>query len=285
MAEQNEQFQGQLERLGFYRDGVPSEGMLRASDLRDAREGGSSASQIDKAFKYDAILQDDKLGVTDIFESDGSPCIYFKAVGAEPTFEQLTNWHRAAWNHGLARALLISTPTHIRVFNAFAPPRQTGRGVHDPEVELFRDVADKLEKLQRQLFTRDGISSGEFWRGPIGRRIRRNTRIDEQLVTDLTLAAQLLTERDMKPVAAHRLLLRTIFIAYLEAKEILPRNLFTGLGVESFEQVLADPAATKAFFARMRESFNGDLFPPPLPLQMGGRAAFNHRHDEISRQS
>ena len=262
MAEQKQRLEKQLEQLGFYRDGKPSEGMLCASDLQHARHGGKSATQIDRSFKYDAVLQTDKLGVTDIFELDGSTCIYFKSVGVEVSSDQLASWHRAAWNHGLARMLWVTTPTHIRVFNAFAPPRQDGTGVHDPEIELFSDVADNLERLQQQL-TRESIASGEFWKGPLGRRIDRATRIDEQLVSDLTLAASKLTERGMEPLAGHRLLLRTIFIAYLEAKRILPSSLFEGLGSDCFEDILADADATHTFFSRMREIFNGDLFPPP----------------------
>jgi len=262
MAEQKQRLEKQLEQLGFYRDGKPSEGMLRASDLKHARQAGKSAAQIDRSFKYDAVLQTDKLGVTDIFELDGSPCIYFKSVGVEASSDQLASWHRAAWNHGLARMLWVTTPTHIRVFNAFAPPRQDGTGVHDPEIELFSDVADNLERLRQQL-TRESIASGEFWKGPLGRRIDRATRIDEQLVSDLTLAASKLAERGMEPLAGHRLLLRTIFIAYLEAEHILPSSLFEGLGSDCFEDILADADATHTFFARMREIFNGDLFPPP----------------------
>ncbi len=120
MAEPNERLKEQLEKLGFYRNGEPTEGTLRASDLKQASEGSSSAVQIDRAFKYDAVLQSDRLGVTDIFEINGSPCFYFKAVGSEPSTDQLADWHKAAWNHGLARALWVTTPTHIRVFNAFA---------------------------------------------------------------------------------------------------------------------------------------------------------------------
>jgi hypothetical protein len=254
---------GHLEELGFYHDGRPSEGMLRGDDLREARRRGHSASQIDRSFKYDAVLQVDKLGVTEIFELDGSPCIYFKTVGSEPTPEQLAHWHRAAWNHGLARMLWVTTPTHIRIFNAYSPPREHGATAHDPDVELFAEVAHDLEKLQTQLLTREAITSGAFWEGPIGRRIDRATRIDEQLVHDLTLAASQLAGRGMDALTAHRLLLRTIFIAYLEAKTILPALLFDGLGAGRFEDVLEDVEATRTFFTRMREVFNGDLFPPP----------------------
>jgi hypothetical protein len=159
--------------------------------------------------------------------------------------------------------LWVCTPTQIRVFNAFAPPPENLTGLTSPDVLLFQSVADQLETLKSSLVARHRIESGEFWFGPIGKRINRKTRIDEQLVEDLTLAAVRLVALGLNDIQAHRLLLRTLFIAYLEAKGILPGELFDALGVDTFETVLSSVTTTKAFFARMTETFNGDLFPPP----------------------
>ena len=255
----------QLEALGFYVDGRPASGMFDADVLRNARKSQADAQHIDRSFKYGSVLDLDetKLGVTDVFELDGSPCIYFKSVGSEPTEEQLCQWHRTAWNHGLARMLWVCTPTQIRIFNAFAPPPEDTAGLISPNVQLFEVLNDQLEKLKAKRLARDGIESGEFWFGPIGKRIDRKTRIDEQLVEDLTVAVTKLVDLGLDRIQAHRLLLRTVFIAYLEAKGILPDELFAGLGVGSFEDVLSSSAKTKKFFSRMTETFNGDLFPPP----------------------
>jgi len=263
MDEPKPNYLRQLEELGFYVDGRPAPGTFHADALRVARKSQEDALHIDRSFKYGSVLDHTKLGVTDIYELDGSPCIYFKSVGSEPTEDQLAHWHKAAWNHGLARMLWVCTPTQVRVFNAFAPPPEDLSGLKSPDVLLFQSVADQLEALSSNLLVRQRIESGEFWFGPIGKRINRKTRIDEQLVEDLTLAAMKLVELGLDAIQAHRLLLRTVFIAYLEAKGILPGNLFDGLGVETFEKVLSSVTKTKALFARMTETFNGDLFPPP----------------------
>lgn len=256
-------YRAQLEQLGFYVAGRPAAGILDAASLREARRSGKDARQIDRAFKYDSVLDPDKLGVTDVYELDGSPCIYFKSLAADPTPEQLKGWHQTAWNHGLARMLWVCTPSHIRVFNAYAAPPDDVSGLRAPKVQLFTGVADRLEKLKASRLTRDQIDSGEFWAGPLGGRIKRDTRIDEQLIKDLTVAATKLTEQKLPPIDAHRLLLRTIFVAYLEAKGVLPQELFEGLDLATFQEVLGDPRTTATFFDRMRDAFNGDLFPPP----------------------
>lgn len=263
MDGRNPNYLNQLEELGFYADDRPIAGTLDGDTLRDARKSQADAKHIDRSFKYGSVLNPTKLGVTDIYELDGSPCIYFKSVGSEPTDEQILQWHKAAWNHGLARMLWICSPTQIRVFNAFAPPPGNLTDLKSPDVLLFQSVANQLETLKSNLLARQRIESGEFWFGPIGKRINRKTRIDEQLVEDLTLAAEKLVDLRLNPIQAHRLLLRTVFIAYLEAKGILPDDLFYGLGVGTFEEVLSSVSKTKTFFARMRDTFNGDLFPPP----------------------
>jgi len=263
MDERNAHYIRQLEHLGFYVDGRPAAGTLDADVLRNARKSQADAQHIDRSFKYGSVLDETKLGVTDVYELDGSPCIYFKSVGNEPSAERIAQWHKAAWNHGLARMLWVCTPTQICVFNAFAPPPEDLAGLESPDVLLFRSVADQLEALKSKLLTRERIESGEFWFGPIGRRINRHTRIDEQLAEDLTLAASRLVARGLGGIQAHRLLLRTVFIAYLEAKGILPDELFDGLGVDTFEDVLSSVTKTRKFFGRMTETFNGDLFPPP----------------------
>ncbi len=252
-----------LEHLGFYDGGRPAVGTLNANSLREAQKSQADAQHIDRSFKYSSVLDETKLGVTDIYELDGSPCIYFKSVGSEPSAEQIAQWHKAAWNHGLARMLWVCTPTEICVYNAFAPPPEDVAGLESPDVMLFKAVANQLEVLKSNLLTRERIESGEFWFGPIGKRINRQTRIDEQLAEDLTLAATQLVERGLDGIQAHRLLLRTVFIAYLEAKGILPAELFDGLGANTFEGVLSSATKTKKFFARMTDTFNGDLFPPP----------------------
>lgn len=263
MDEPKSDYLNQLEGLGFYVDGRPVPGMFDGDTLRVARKSAAGAQYIDRSFKYGSVLDSSKLGVTDIYELDGSPCIYFKSVGFEPTEEQVAQWHKAAWNHGLARMLWVCTPTQIRVFNGFAPPPENLAGLKSRDVQLFASVAGQLETLKSNLLARQRIESGEFWFGPIGKRIDRNTRIDEQLVEDLTAAAAQLVVLGLNGIQAHRLLLRTVFIAYLEAKGILPSDLFDRLGVGTFEKVLSSAAKTKVFFARMTEAFNGDLFPPP----------------------
>lgn len=265
--------------LGYHADD-PESGFVHGDALR-AKATGDGLD--DRRFRYAAILDPTKLGVTDVFEINGAPCIYMKSLTAEPASEEIRNWHRTAWNHGLGRMLWIVTPTEVRILNAFAPPPKTDDHDKHP-AELLRCAVNDLERLRQYELDRISLESGQFWATTAGRKITKNTRIDAELVNDLQTAAEILIERDCDPLQAHRLMLRTLFTAYLEARGVLPDELFMGLQASSFGDVLSRVGETRTFFERMREAFNGDLFPPPpTENEEDDSYSFSQRHLDVAR--
>ncbi|TWT51731.1 N-6 DNA Methylase [Thalassoglobus neptunius] len=253
-----QEYESLIGELGYDTSGVDA-GFVRGEALRS---GPSGDGLDDRRFRYASVLNPDKLGVTDVFEINGAPCIYMKSLAADPTAKQIRDWHRTAWNHGLGRMLWVVTPTQIRVFNAFAPPPKSDTNEQHP-AELLRCSIDDLEQLRRYELDRISLESGQFWSTRAGKRITKNTRIDVELANDLQTAAVILTDRGCKPLQAHRLMLRTLFTAYLEARGVLSSDLFDGLNGKTFGEVLNRVGETRTFFERMRDTFNGDLFPPP----------------------
>ncbi|MEX1041187.1 MAG: N-6 DNA methylase [Pirellulaceae bacterium] len=265
--------------LGYETDSTRT-GFVHGDTLRSNATGDGLD---DRRFRYAAVLNPEKLGVTDVFELNGAPCIYMKSLSAEPTSEQIRDWHRTAWNHGLGRMLWIVTPSQVRVLNAYEPPPRTDDHQIHP-AELLRCAIDDLEKLRQYELDRISLESGQFWATTTGRRITRDTRIDAELVKDLKVASQFLIDRDCEPIQAYRLMLRTLFIAYLEARKVLPKELFAGLNATTFGEVLGRVGETKVFFERMRDTFNGDLFPPP-PTQNENEEPYSYqkKHLDVAR--
>ena len=251
-----------IRELGYAADGESS-GVVDGDEIRRAKTNAKSSVLLDKYFRYASVLSDAKLGITDVFEVNGTPCIYLKSLASEPTAEQIHLWHRTAWNHGLGRMLWIVTPKTLRVLNAFSPPTEEPSVARRHPAQLLMEATDDLEQLRKYELDRIGIESGQFWETSVGRQINKSQRIDEHLASDLGKAAEQLVEAGCKPLNAHRLMLRTMFTAYLEARGVLPRKLLEGLKCENFSEVLTSSKNTKTFFERMRETFNGDLFPPP----------------------
>ncbi len=253
------EYQDLIHGLGFTQDTDGGRNAQNIFGQKELNEPGNS----DRKFRYNAVLNPKKLGITDVFEINGAPCIYFKSLSAEPSNEQISEWHRTAWNHGLGRMLWVVTPTTVRVLNAFLPPAPLDDNSKKHPAELLTAAVDDLKKLREHELDRISLENGQFWDTKFGKRIKKADRIDTQLATDLETAAKILQERDCKWLSAHRLMLRTLFTAYLEARGVLPPALFRGLKVDSFSEVLLDPDATEKFLLRMRDTFNGDLFPPP----------------------
>lgn len=279
MASQTTEYKKLITGLG-YETQASEAGFVHGDALR-AMSTGDGLDE--RRFRYAAILNPDKLGVTDVFEINGTPCIYMKSLSAEPTAEDIRNWHRTAWNHGLGRMLWIVTPTEVRVLNAFAPPPKEELERKHP-AELLRCAVDDLEKLRKYELDRISLESGQFWTTSAGRQITRDRRIDAELVKDLKIASQILIELDCEPIQAYRLMLRTLFTAYLEARGVLPAKLFEDLQATTFGEVLRRVGETRTFFERMRETFNGDLFPPP-PTQPEDEAqyAYQKKHLDVAR--
>ncbi len=251
-----------LQALGYSSvSGKNTVGLIRGEQLRQDGATDGSDQLFDRRFRYASVLDKEKLGITDVFEINGAPCIYLKSLSADPTPEELHTWHRTAWNHGLGRMLWVVTPTRVRVFNAFAPPSQTIEKKHP--AELLSCLTKDLEQLRKYELDRLSLENGQFWVTKAGKRISKSTRIDVELASDLQKAAELLVKRGCKPLQAHRLMLRTLFTAYLEARGVLPESLFDDLHATTFAEVLTRTGETRTFFERMRETFNGDLFPPP----------------------
>src|SRR5437588_4411718 len=131
-----------MERVGFYRNGEPTSGVIEAKYLR------TDTGQIDKRIKYSAVIAPDKLNATAIFELSGSPCIYFTQLDQpDPNPEKLAQLHRLAWNQGLAPMLWVVTPTKVMLYNCYSRPTFTDEINADQHlIELFEHTEKGLQR-------------------------------------------------------------------------------------------------------------------------------------------
>ena len=244
-----------MEATEFYRDGKATAGVLTADELQNPASP--------RHFRYKQAIDPDKLGATAIFELGEVPCIYFKYLSdAVPTPEQLTEWRRLAWCNGLAPMLWVVTPTSISIYNAFAKPVSNDDDEHKRHLlTSFENVAQGLRELN-DLAGRLQLETGRFWNTATAKRIDRSQRVDESLLRDLSRAEQDLVAKELPIDAAHSLLGRSIFIAYLQDRKILSPQFFRShYGVANFCEVLDSKEKTDQLFGWIRQTFNGDLFP------------------------
>ena len=260
-----------LAHAGFFRQDQPLPDLMWSGDVLRSELSRDEIAEhrIERAFRYQALLrpvdQGGRLGLTHVYELSGSPCVVFKRLDAEPSATELTHqlfdWQRAVWNHGRAPVLWVVTPTQVRILDAYArPPNPDLENLSCIEIYRFERIAEQLDELRARA-SRDAIESGRFW-SDLGKSIDRKSRVDAQLIKDLSSTAERLKERGLALGEAHRLLLRSLFTGYLHARGWLGQEAQRGLRhAANFHEMMGSPAETQELFTWLAETFNGDIFP------------------------
>lgn len=258
-------FNRALQQTGYQAvDGTPAPGLSRAGD--------HVTSRLRPALLDDRV----RLRADAVFTAQNNPTTIFKDSGeAHPTEQQISSWHEAAWNIGVAPLLWIVTPTDIRLYDCYSsPPKEDLQGITRP-LEVFSLASeDRLRELNR-MCGRFATETGAFWSSPIGQRIDRRHRVDRELLSEIKELEEQLTALPAatgEPQArshvaikqardfAQRLIGRCIFTSYLidrgVAQPFLPDNL-----PHDVSGMFADVETAFSLFKWLRATFNGDLFP------------------------
>ena len=267
----NKIYQRVMEHTGFYRDGVPTTGVTEAEDIR---------KNLEKRIKYSAVINPEQINATAIYELSGSPCIYFTQLN-EPNPRELAKLHKLSWNHGLAPMLWVITPDEVLLYNSYSQPREQDE--IDPSrnlIERFATTESDLERMNKYA-GRLQIESGEFWKWEKAKQIDRKQRVDSVLVKDLNETEKELTKnQELDRQFAHALLIRSVFVAYLQDRGILTQDFFSNrFGVESFNTLLNNKIATYNLFEWLQTIFNGDLF----PVSPEEKNAVDKKHLEVAQ--
>jgi hypothetical protein len=247
-------YQRVMQETGFYRNGVPTSGVIEAETLRNDKQ------QLEKRIKYSAVIDPSQINATAVFELSGSPCIYFTQLDqSEPDPRELARLHKLSWNHGLAPMLWVVTPTNVRLYNCYSLPTQD-----NPDrnlIQIFEDTEKSLKQLGEHA-SRLQIESGEFWQWQNAKQIDRKKRVDRVLVENLQEAEKKLRGEGLQSEIAHALLMQSIFVAYLEDRGILDTEFFySRFQVNSFIDLLDDIAGTNSLFAWLQETFKQSYLP------------------------
>lgn len=263
-------YQRVMEEAGFYRNGVPTSGVIEAESLRNDNQ------QLEKRIKYSAVIDPEQINATAVFELSGSPCIYFTQLyQSDPDPRELARLHKLSWNHGLAPMLWVVTPTNVRLYNCYSEPTQ-----NNPEsnlIALFENTEASLKQLN-EYASRLQLESGEFWKWQNAKKIDRKKRVDRVLVEDLQKAEKKLRAEELESQIAHALLMRSIFVAYLQDRGILDTQFFQSrFNADTFTDVLDDVSATCRLFEWLQTTFNGDMF----PASSSSQNSYEARHLKI----
>ena len=190
--------------------------------------------------------------------SGGGLTVYFKYVD-DPERVPIAEWQREIWNQGFAPLLWLVSPERIDLYNGFGIPLQHDDAAAN-RLDTFGLVHAELARLD-DVAGRLAMETGEFWRREA--RVSRETSVDRRLLRDLSTLERTLVDAGLGHDGAQGLIGRCIFIKYLIDRPIVTeQQLIAECGHGDLSEVLQDRTATARLFAWLRDTFNGDMFPP-----------------------
>lgn len=226
------------------------------------------------------IDQVSKFGVDSIYfntDENGNsfPAVFLKKIKSfdVETLQAIVDTHRKIWNYKKVLFLYVYSETEIRIYNCSEKPLiktqenfNYEKALHSVEIETYT-FSDKkqLEKLNK-FFSRIAIDSGIVWTLEeaqfIRDKINLQRRVDKYLVESLVNTAQLLEKQGLEINFIHKIILRSLFLLYLEDRGATDEKLYTQIkkGTKSYFHILNDTEATYQLYERLEEDFNGNVF-------------------------
>ncbi|MBS1635164.1 MAG: N-6 DNA methylase [Bacteroidetes bacterium] len=203
------------------------------------------------------------------------PAVFLKKVTSfdKKTLEEIADTHKKIWNYKKVLFLYVYSETEIRIYNCSEKPLIKTKEGFDYEKELGKIeietyiFSDKQQLQQlNKLFSRIAIDTGTLWTleeaQSIRDRINLQRRVDKYLVESLVNTAQQLEQQGLKVDFIHKIILRSLFLLYLEDRGATDEKLYSQIkkGTKSYFDILNDSKATYLLFERLEEDFNGNVF-------------------------
>lgn len=215
----------------------------------------------------------DELGLSAMFCVQGAPTIAILSV-EQYDRKVIIDLHGKLWNQGLASLLLVIAGDTLRVFSLARKPFKELGDEFDRRC-LMNTLSATADALKFRNFVY-GAESGRLWKEH-AEFFKPKERIDQVLLDNLKESHQSLRDADLSTDEAQALLIQTMFIAYLEDREILTPEYFREASrnaVDNFTSLLAgnNVKLLKSLFTKLRGHFNGDLFVAPCSFEAHSKA-------------
>ena len=228
------------------------------------------------ALKYHYLQQAKRFGhegIDTIYFSGEYPSIYFKRVSAftPDVVKEIIRIQRKVWNQGKVPFLYVESDTQIRIYNCYETPRNETEASAEDSLLLFSTSlrtakAENDLDVLRTVFNKVAIESGHFWQHKeYANRVDSKKRVDRALIDNIKKTRRQLRTQGLKDNDSiiHDLLLRSLFILYLEDRGATNREFYETYlpGATSYFDILEDLPATYRLFETLETAFNGNLSP------------------------
>jgi type I restriction-modification system DNA methylase subunit len=219
-----------------------------------------------------------KYGIIKAYENAGEPVLFIKEIDVfnQVSLKEIAEIQHLCWNFQKVLFLYVYTKTEVRIYNCSKKPFSLEENI--TEVKLKKELKklelyscketdkSKLETLNN-LFSRIAIDTGFIWSSPeandIKKQLNLETRVDKYLIQSLIKVARALDTNGLNnKLIIHKLIMRSLFLFYLEDKKATSIDLYESFlhGAASYFDILESPEATYNLFEKLADDFNGSLF-------------------------
>jgi type I restriction-modification system DNA methylase subunit len=216
-------------------------------------------------------LQGKGISIDKVHYSGNLPAVFFKEVKSFEieVLKDISELQRKIWNNSSVIFLYVTSPTEIRIYNCNDKPVWSAN-----EDKLKENLSSKLiekctnddkatlEKL-KHVFSSIAIDSGSIWTSEYeyAKRIKLQNKVDSYLVSSLLNLTEALYDEIDDENVIHSLLMRSIFIMYLQDRRAIPQVIWDTIGSNNFLEILEDHNKTYQLFEIINSNFNGNTFP------------------------
>jgi hypothetical protein len=216
----------------------------------------------------------EKIGADKVYFAANFPVILFKEVRLfdESALGEIAEIHRKMWNCRKVMFLYVLSDTEIRIYNCYEKPEYLNPGIDIHEelklYEIFKAQKDDKAGFATlvELFSQVGVDCGLLWTSDSGivNKINIQRTVERFLTQRLVKTAEILDKDIKNKDIVHGLLMRSLFILYLEdrgsAKEAWIYSRIKP-DANSYFDILEDVDATYILFDELQSHFNFSLFP------------------------
>ena len=179
--------------------------------------------------------------------------------------EEILKLYKALWNQSFASVLAVVSKKVIHIYSLAGVSNEfdSEKYLESCRINNFK-VGIRALELEELVY---GANSGRLWEDK-SNFFNPNERIDNVLLENLTAANEIIISEGLNSIQTQSLLLQTMFIAYLEDREILNKNYIenaTKLSCSSLSDIFdsCNVENLNLLFSQLQKNFNGDLFVTP----------------------
>lgn len=254
-----------------------------ALDRRRAPEFYVAGNEVPAGAHAEAIgFALDELGLSAVSCINGVPTIGFLSDPAV-SIAHINELHRILWNQGLMSLLIVIRSDELTAYSLVQRPlhRDDSQGKDPRLVKTLHLLVDAL--ALRELL--DATESGRFWYENDS-YFNPDNRVDSVLLDNLLVAFRSLKD-ELGTDAAQALLMQTMFVAYLEDRQIIGEAVFRDASQNRFATLLellraGNPEPFEVLFTWLHGAFNGNLFKAPCAFETGDAPPPKLRSDHLA---